>query len=413
MKTVNITEKKSLENTSGHESVELSLDSSGLTHLMGVLTNLYSDPRTAVLREYVSNAVDSHKKSGQTKPIDITLPHYSTGRNLVVRDYGVGMSKEELKTIYSRYGTSTKRDSNDEIGGFGLGAKSALAIADRFDGVSIKDGMRTEFYIEKNVQGVGNLYFVSETESDEPSGFEVTIPYEGHYLEFKETNEFFVGFPSGSLRINGELLTVTVDNPEKYHALMDSTNENEAGWVTTGFSSNLYSQYDVHAVIGGVLYTIQNNWLENAGQKNANIAKFRAFRGGVILNVPIGSVDLTPSREELIYSERTSAILTTTLTSLADSIEKFFQVDMNRAKTHHEAMMKSIAASEKLFWGSSDLKWRGNKVPTALVAKDRSFVVTPGNAYGYGSSAGNTSVSQKPGSFFNYGSYFDLSLIHI
>ena len=51
------------------QSIEMSIDTNSLAHIMSVLTNLYSDPEMAVLREYSCNARDSHLAVGQTRPI--------------------------------------------------------------------------------------------------------------------------------------------------------------------------------------------------------------------------------------------------------------------------------------------------------------------------------------------------------
>jgi hypothetical protein len=378
MKTVSRTDKKALENTSAHESIALSIDSSALVHIMGVLTNLYSQPHTAILREYVSNAIDSHTKSKINTPIDITLPTYGS-RFLVVRDYGAGMSKEDITNVYSRYGTSTKRDNNDEIGGFGLGAKSALAIASRFDVVSIKDGLRLDFYVEKNIQGAGLLYFVSEEATTEPSGVEVTIPYADYTFDTAFVNDFFVGFPSGTLRINGVISTTALNNEEKFTPIMGMTNEDNAGWyeIASQRSRGNYNETNLLAVIGGVKYVIQDTWINKS--KFNHIAQF-AHR--IFLNIPIGSVDLTPSREELLYSDKTKNILEIALRNFVEAIEVHFTANVNRAKTPREAVEMNLAIRDMGYWQSDGLKWRGKIIPEDFVTADQSVLVSSSNYRG-------------------------------
>lgn len=356
MKTVSVLDKKKLANESGLESVGLSIDTAGLVHLMSVLTNLYSEPRHAVLREYVSNAIDSHVKAGGVdRPIEVTLPvTHSDAFMLTVRDYGVGMSKEEIVNVYSRYGNSTKRDNNDEIGGFGLGAKSALAIADRFDVVSIKDGVRVEFYIEKNAQGAGVVYFVSETATVEPSGVEVRIPYDRPFDGMDWVREFFVGLPSGMLNVNGNLLVDTLDNEDVYHTIAGMTPDFATGWYS---KATTYSGGDVRAVVGGVVYTVKSGHFDRTVYYNLT-----RFNHAVYLNLPIGSVDLTPSREDLMYTEKTVKVITTTLSELYAAIEARMQSELNKVESVEDAFEFVRTASEH-FWGSSKLTWRGEKVP--------------------------------------------------
>lgn len=399
MKTVSRTDKKALENTSGHESIALSIDSSALVHIMGVLTNLYSEPHTAILREYVSNAVDSHKKSKIDVPIDVSLPTYGS-KFLVVRDYGMGMNKEEITNVYSRYGTSTKRDNNDEIGGFGLGAKSALAIASRFDVVSIKDGTRLEFYIEKNVQGAGLLYFVSEEPTTEPSGVEVKIPYEDYRFDTNFVVDFFVGFPSGTLRINEQLSTDTLDNEEKFIPIMGITNEDNAGWYEVDRQNNRggYQSYgNLLAVIGGVKYIIQDSWIIKSN--NSYVGEF-AHR--IFLNIPIGAVDLTPSREELLYSDKTKEILSIAVRNFTAALELHFTATLNRAKTPREAINQVIMVQEMGYWKGADLKWRGKVVPVNFATSETSAVIFSSNYRGTVKNVVNTFNTYS----YTYNGYF-------
>lgn len=373
MKTVKITDKKDLQNNSGLESMELNINASGLVHIMGVLTNLYSTPQTAVLREYVSNAVDSHKKAGVTTPIKITLPTHAYP-NLVVRDFGVGMTRDEVVEVYASYGNSTKRDNNDEIGGFGLGAKSALALANRFDVVSIKDGARFEFYIEKNVQGAPKLYFVSETETDESSGVEVTIPY-GNYT-FKESvvEEFFVGSPSGSLEIDGVLNGKSVYKLNQFHSIVGASGEN-LGWLK---KTAEYTSDNVKVLIGGVAYNLDRyKFLYKPESKT--FEALNGFNSIVYVNIPIGTVDLTPSREELIYSDRTMQALSATFEDLKNAGTIHFQAELNRSETRSEAVKTAFRFKAERVWDVESFTWRNQVVPTSWLVPMGVDVVIPGD----------------------------------
>ena len=98
----------------------MSIDPSGMAHVMSILTNLYADAPLAVLREYATNARDSHVAAGTDRPIEVDLPS-DLNPTLVIRDFGVGLSEAEIIDVYARYGASTKRDTNDQVGAFGLG----------------------------------------------------------------------------------------------------------------------------------------------------------------------------------------------------------------------------------------------------------------------------------------------------
>ena len=89
------------------------LSAEGLPFIFNILRNsLYSNKELAVLREYSCNCFDAHVQAGkQDIPIKITLPS-ELDPTLRFRDYGVAMTHDEIKNIFTEYGVSTKRQSN-------------------------------------------------------------------------------------------------------------------------------------------------------------------------------------------------------------------------------------------------------------------------------------------------------------
>jgi hypothetical protein len=361
MKTTNIqedrsAEKKQAEKANKYETLALSIDSGGAEHLMSTLTNLYSAPAEAVFREYVSNALDSHLKAKEASaikvgihPISGNVYGHDKGYALTVQDYGVGMDKEDVVNVYSKYAASTKRDSNEQIGAFGLGAKSALAIADRFDVTSIKNGTKLEFFIQKNERGVGVIHFVSEKKTKERNGVTITIPLKHTVaLEMIELVKkgFFVTWPSGSYTLDGELSEydngLSVHDSESYFAIY--TAGQVAGWVKKqplDLQTENYTHYaDPNSFpsfsIGGILYRINNDsglmrqWSEKYSiVKTAGSLSSHKKPPAVIIDLPIGSVDLTPNREALSYTQKTKNALEFALQNLSELLASVVQEYMD------------------------------------------------------------------------------------
>src|SRR5271170_439423 len=91
---------------------------------------LYSNPILAVCREISCNARDAHREVGKfEEPIIIQLPTYIE-QYYKVKDFGPGISPDRMENIFIRYGSSTKREDNNQMGAFGLGAKSFFSLTD-------------------------------------------------------------------------------------------------------------------------------------------------------------------------------------------------------------------------------------------------------------------------------------------
>lgn len=81
-------------------------------------SNLYSNPEASFIREIVSNGWDSQVEAGNTNtPLIVRMKRNDYNYNITIRDYGTGLSKEEFENIYCKIGTSTKRGTNNYIGG--------------------------------------------------------------------------------------------------------------------------------------------------------------------------------------------------------------------------------------------------------------------------------------------------------
>src|SRR3990167_18415 len=81
----------------------------------------YANKPKAICREYVASGVDSHSVAGKPEvPVEVWLPSIYNPP-FRVRDRGIGMPHSFVMNEYMAYGDgSTKNDSNNQIGGFGV-----------------------------------------------------------------------------------------------------------------------------------------------------------------------------------------------------------------------------------------------------------------------------------------------------
>jgi HSP90 family molecular chaperone len=103
------------------DSIGMSLDLDSAQILMQMLSkNLYSDPIGSTIRECASNALDSHRRAGVTKPIVVAFKITDSNTyEFSVEDFGIGLDADDVENIISKYGKSTKRNSDIELGMMG------------------------------------------------------------------------------------------------------------------------------------------------------------------------------------------------------------------------------------------------------------------------------------------------------
>lgn len=102
----------------------------------------YKNPQRIICQEYMCNARDAHREIGKEDvPIVVHLPTIFEPV-LKIQDFGPGISPERMEFVFIQYGCSTKRYSQKETGGFGIGAKSAWSYSDTFNISTIVDGKK-------------------------------------------------------------------------------------------------------------------------------------------------------------------------------------------------------------------------------------------------------------------------------
>jgi hypothetical protein len=345
------------EGTLGDDSrIRMQIDSESTAFLMSILTDLYSDPELAVIREYSTNAFDSHRAAGNTDPIEVELP--SSLRPLfVVRDRGVGLSVSDIVENFSKYGWSSKRDTDAEVGMLGLGCKSGLTYTSQFTLIATKDGVRATVLVTREVDGAGAVQIIDTASTDDPNGVEIRIPV--HYVpEFnRKAVEFYSFWERGSVLVNGEQPAHLFDNEDAL--LLDPD---------VALVPHLLDED--YIVMGNVAYP--------TGRKMV-----RGGRWSVVAWVPIGAVDFTPSREALQMTKRTKDALETVEEFVFSRMVAKAQEDIDASPDHWEALKRTHRWREVVYsyraWTyqgepvpvmpipmpHSSLKWRGPALSTA------------------------------------------------
>jgi hypothetical protein len=149
---------------------------SDVSLVMEVLSTLYKHSVRTLVQEYICNGRDAMREAGTwgKVPMKIGVPN-NFERTFKVRDYGVGISPDRMANIFVNYGSSTKRNTNTQTGGFGIGAKSAFSYTDSFTVVSYYN--KTKYtYLCYMTKEKGGCDLLSTEPTNEANGVEISVP---------------------------------------------------------------------------------------------------------------------------------------------------------------------------------------------------------------------------------------------
>jgi hypothetical protein len=245
---------------------------------------IYSDKILAVVREYVCNALDEHKKYGIACPVDFGIRDNNENTEFFVRDYAKGLNEEDIRNVFGMYFRSTKSNDNNLIGGLGVGGKSAFSYTDTFYVKSHHNGVCTLYVCALGGGNtgvpVGHILKVSEEETSE-SGLEVYLSIKsGDKYSFNGKCQDFISFCSQ--KINYHYFN-EVRIPETPVATVSKN-----GFVFRFFNWPVGSHYSfVKFCMGDVVY-------ETADFRHK---KGHLFKKCLIIDIPIGKMSLPISRE--------------------------------------------------------------------------------------------------------------------
>ena len=349
------------------KAADFGIQDNDLSHIMGILrSQIYSDKLLAVIREYSTNAVDANIEAGNPAPINVHLPIISNPV-LSFRDYGKGLTDDEVTQLYVKYGASTKRSSNDYTGCLGIGCKAGFAYGSTFNVISYTQDHITTWLarIDESQRGTISMLNKEPNALNVPTGtrIEVTIRKPDIDQCVEKAKQFFMYWKTKP--------TINVTLPEL--DIFESTDD----WAIKR-PRNEYNRFHGSAslVMGNIRYPIDTN--------NANINNDAASlltTGNVILYAPLGAVDIAANRESLEYSDRTRnalvAMSNNMLIDLATNLGKIVSTESSRIKasikSHHydDALPNIIVQTIK-----KRTKWNNQELLTSISLSGSSHYMT-------------------------------------
>ena len=325
MKPISVFEGQ-IEGSLNGQEIEMTLDDSaeGRAHLMSLMTDLYSDPEMAIIREYSTNALDAHIEAGNTRPIEVTTPN-ALSPYLVIRDYGVGLTVKDLENVYSKYGASNKRGSDEVNGMLGLGGKSALTYTNQFTITAVKGGVKSQVAVTRLESGAGVMEVVDTRGTDEPNGVEIRIPVKRENKITEKVEQFFLYWQPGTVLVNGT-------EPELLVTKKDTTKINDNVFVISN-RGRYRSGRDDHTdliVMGNVAYATK-------GKPFTAVLSDSTYYNQTVVFVAMGTVAFAPSREAIMYGPRTVRAVEAITEQIKTGLVKSINDGLSAATSHANA----------------------------------------------------------------------------
>lgn len=292
--------------------------------IMHVLSrDLYQRPIEAVLRETVTNALDSHVEAGTEHiPIDIKLPTIFS-EEFYIRDYGTGLSLERVKELYLSYGASTRRESNEYTGAFGLGCKASLAYTSAFSVTSYFEGKKYDFLVYYDQDNLPCLDHRNTEDTDEPNGLKIafTTLQTNDYIKFQTAasvilcripKEKFRIISEDSLAYNNK--EYSLPEGEEYGAMVlrkkvsyiNGTIKIIIGYVAYSIDVNEY----INILRNNTVFSNNNAWVFDLHGSNVEITPEQAITNllrsyDIEITTQMGEYPIHPSRENIVLTART------------------------------------------------------------------------------------------------------------
>lgn len=306
---------------------------------------IYTDKIGSIVRELSCNAFDAHVDSGQRDvPFEIHLPD-SFEPHFSIRDFGKGISPEDIKQIYTSYFSSTKDNDNDAIGAFGLGSKTPFSYTDAFTVISIHKGVKCMYNVHKSAGMPRCVAYGKPEPTDEPDGLEVNVAVESQDCSsfadaVKRQLKFFpvkptitngnIDWPTYTpiLEVKGFTLYEIddVSGRPRYYGLGRREKSVLAGLFLKQGPVAYPVNFDTLGQVMKAMDLKQSSFYQYLSE-----AMNHTFNKGIIIDMPIGTVEVTASREGISYKDITVKNIVTRFEQIAKVIAKEVEQRLDQA----------------------------------------------------------------------------------
>ncbi len=277
-------------------------------------STIYSDIVKAIIRELSTNAYDSHVAAKNTdRTFDVHLPT-TLEPYFEIRDYGTGLSEEEVFQVFCSYFESTKTESNDYIGCLGLGSKTPFAYSKNFTIKSFYQGVEYIYAAFVGEDRFPKMSLLHKQATNEPNGLLINLSVQSKDIQnfcwkAEEVYSYF--------QVKPNLTGAKIDMNDELVTMFDF----KSGAIVKKHDHG-YDRFVV-CVMGNIGYKV-------------GVHSFVSERYFLQLKFNIGDLDISANRETLQLSDEVYALINKKIEEVRAEFDAFHEVEKAKLKTEWE-----------------------------------------------------------------------------
>lgn len=285
-----------IETSGNFKEFEFGIKQTDMDLVIEILrSKMYKNPIAAICREISSNSRDANRESQNESPIEIGFqdsPFITSEICIYFKDKGLGISPDRMADVFVNYGASTKRESNEFTGGFGLGAKTPFSYTDNFWIETVFENVRYSYCAAIEEGKKGKIFLISSKESVEDSGTTIIVPIKSeHRRSFEE-----------------EVYKATFFWPQK-PIYTNFYKRPESILLKKIFEDNNYLVYNDNNFISGHFGLLLDGIYYNIDSSVMDFADHYIDSCLFIFKFNVGELTISANRESLQYDEKTKNLI--------------------------------------------------------------------------------------------------------
>jgi hypothetical protein len=343
----------------GMEEKEFSIDTNSDMIIKLLRDKMYQNKIGAVCREVISNSRDANRENNKKHvPVKVELTHE---KSYVIDEYkisfsdeGIGISPERMDNIFLRYGSSTKRDTNDYTGGFGIGAKTPFAYSDEFfiDTVVNVAGENILYQYQALITSDGiressKMILINTEKTEQNAGTKITIPVQEEDIEEFE-NELI--YTTLFWSVKPEFIGFNFKDKKQLNIVYE---QEEFMFVKDFY---IFGNDSYIILIDEIPYVFNNKKLQEINESLSKRFMIENDSFKFVLKFNTGEITVSGSREDVEYTKENIKKIIQRNNFIISEGEKMIKEKIEQANSYSEACKNA----SKIF--NYEMGYRGSKI---------------------------------------------------